>query len=278
MGAVALRHTPRASNARGGWNPTVVSHAFNAVDDGQRVLNLHDAEIPNRDGPTQAIKHMHDPSITSGNTRAIFRDHARVLKEEIMRSQLVLGCVAWFTQEDILTALRTPEFGASIVVQKEDFLRCDEATSHKPSWEKSLRKLYNSLHCGVDRYTLPGVANRLSYCSDPSVNPVRCVGNHNAAHQPAAPRMHNKFSVFCKVEEKYDEVHDGTWLEVKPYAVWTGSMNWSNNAGRSFENAVLIYDAKIASAYAEEFGNIFALSEPLDWTSSWVAPQYRIGS
>jgi hypothetical protein len=88
-----------------GWKPTVVSQHFNVVENEQRVLNLHDAEIPNRDGPTQAIKHMHDPSITSGNTSVIFRDHARVLKEEIMRSQLVLGCVAWFTQEDILTAL-----------------------------------------------------------------------------------------------------------------------------------------------------------------------------
>lgn len=277
MSALAL-HSPRTPTVRLGWTPSVVSRHYNADSAEQRVSDLHDAEIPNCDGPTKAIRVMHDPSVTSCNTRAIFRDHARVLKEEIMKSQLVLGCVAWFTHEDILAALRTPEFGAAIVVQKEDFLRCDRTTSNKLAWERNLRKLYKSLHCGVERYSLPGVVNGLSYCSDPSVDPVRCVGNHNAAQLSAAPRMHNKFSVFCNVVEQFDEQGEGSWYVIKPYAVWTGSMNWSHNASRSFENAMLIYDTKIANAYAEEFGNIFALSEPLDWTSQWVAPQYRIGS
>ena len=277
MSALAL-HSPRTPAVRLGWKPTVVTEHYDGCVPEQHVSNLLDAEIPNRDGPTKAIKNLPDPSITSGNYRAIFRDHSRVLKEEIKKAKLVLGCVAWLTQEDILTTLRTPEFGTVIVVQKEDFLRCDTKNSSPSAWNKHLRKLYDSLHCGIERYFLPGIASGMSYCSDPTVDAIRCVGNHNAAQQAAAPRMHDKFCVFCDVEQHFTKCGTGNWYEVKPYAVWTGSMNWSNNAERSFENAMIVYDSKIANAYAEEFSNIFALSEPLDWTSQWVAPQYRIGS
>ena len=45
-----------------------------------------------------------------------------------------------------------------------------------------------------------------------------------------------------------------------------------------YQNAVLIDSAEVADAYAREFAQILTFSEPLDWTSDWVAPGYRIGS
>jgi len=50
--------------------------------------------------------------------------------------------------------------------------------------------------------------------------------------------MHNKFLVFLS-------------SELRPYAVWTGSFNFSANASRSLENAVYIEDAAIAGAYLQ---------------------------
>ena len=55
-------------------------------------------------------------------------------------------------------------------------------------------------------------------------------------------------------------------------------MNMSRNAKRSFENALFIEDAKLARIYYQEWGQIMALSEPLDWEHEWVAPEWRIGT
>ncbi len=64
--------------------------------------------------------------------------------------------------------------------------------------------------------------------------------------------------------------------KVRPYAVWTGSFNFTHNASRSFENAVYIEDEKIAQAYVDEYVQLLALSESLDWESECAEPDMRI--
>jgi hypothetical protein len=224
----------------------------------------------NREGTPQE-----DHSISSGNVSVFFRNQEKILAEQIRASKLVLGAVAWLTSPVILDALMKPE--CAIVVQKEDFLRPDGTTD---SWPAQLRARYSKLRCELDRYSLPGVASSLSVCGDPSFDPVRCVGNYNFNKSPAMPRMHNKFLVFCdldKVRTKHDTFVSCAY-RVKPMSVWTGSMNLSYNATKSLENAVLINDEQIAKAYAEEWAQIFAMSEPLDWESVWVSPEWRIGT
>jgi len=44
----------------------------------------------------------------------------------------------------------------------------------------------------------------------------------------------------------------------------------------SFENALVLYDQKIIDAYYQEYLQIAALSEPLNWTAIWTNPQWRI--
>ena len=85
--------------------------------------------------------------------------------------------------------------------------------------------------------------------------------------------MHNKFMVFAKI--LMDE--HGNHL-YHPYAVWTGSFNFTKNAGMSLENAVYITVPNIVKAYLKEFEQIAALSEPLDWDSEWMSPEWWIGS
>ena len=133
-------------------------------------------------------------------------------------------------------------------------------------------KLYDALP-KFSRYQIKQTSG-LSYCSDSTSEAVRCVGNHNFDRKPAFPRMHNKFLVFC------DLVHfaEGDYRTLSPVKVWTGSYNISDNASRSWENAIIIDDRDVASAYANEFGQIFAFSESLDWSSPWCEPTYRWGS
>ena len=116
----------------------------------------------------------------------------------------------------------------------------------------------------------------LSVASDPIIQPVRCIGNHNRDKKPAFPRRHNKFLVFCDTHETgadldYDCV-------VRPYAVWTGSFNFTRNAAMSLENALVLTDSSVVTAYFKEWGRILAVSELLDWKSEWCEPQWRIGT
>lgn len=105
--------------------------------------------------------------------------------------------------------------------------------------------------------------------------------------------MHHKFLVFLRASE-YEMQHRKLYLPIgksgpeewevrthyrfKPYAVWTGSFNFTDNATKSFENAVYIENAEVAKAFADEHSQILALSEELDWTTPWATPQYWIGS
>ena len=152
-----------------------------------------------------------------------FRDLERHLIELIRRADLVVGCVAWLTSPALLWALASVKQGVSIIVQKEDFLRPDYGA--KAGWEAQLRAAYGALPEPPNRYQWPGVVSNLSVCCDPTIDPVRCLGNHNRDRRPAFPRLHHKFLVFLdtRVRDKDDHGEPGPWIEMFPRAVWTGS-------------------------------------------------------
>lgn len=231
----------------------------------QRVDSLHSLRVPADCGSPLEQK---DHSTSSAVTKVYFKDLENKLIHHILNSDAVFGCVAWLTSEPIINALSKKD--VQIVVQKEDFLRPD-SDGDPDGWPRRLRSLYDKLKCkNVHGYNMPGVMwSGLSFgWSGANPNPVRCVGNHNSTKSPAFPRSHHKFVVFCRIESE----------EVRPYAVWTGSYNFTKNASASFENALYIEDLTIVNAYVAEYAQIFSLSEPLDWTNEWSAPEYRIGT
>src|SRR5262249_7338846 len=144
--------------------------------------------------------------------------------------------VAWLTSKAILAALARLQ-GVSIIVQKEDFLRPDIESG--PNWARRLRNLYESLPVGLSRFDISRLES-MDICGNSTLHPVRCVGNYNAEKAPAFPRSHHKFVVFCHWNEGEDEC--GGWKEIEPYAVWTGSFNFTETANRSFENALILRD------------------------------------
>lgn len=208
----------------------------------------------------------------SAQTEVIFRNLEDRLIEMIHQADAIFGCVAWLTNPHILDALATKQNNVSIVIQKEDFLRPDRDARQK-DWKIKLRQMYRTLG-KTERYWLPGVAGRLSSGADQTCEAVRCVGNHNSEKHSAFPRMHNKFLVFCT----FNTIEQEDFTDYTPYAVWTGSFNLTFNATMSFENAVIIYSSSLANAYLNEWSQILALSEPLDWESEWVEPTWRIGT
>lgn len=221
---------------------------------------------------------LRDYSVASSGIQVYFRNLEEKLIGHIKEADAIVGCVAWLTSEPILEALAGKR--TAIVVQKEDFLRPDSTS--KGDWSNRLRKLYSQLH-GGDRFDYgETILSSLSVCGDPTLEGVRCVGNYNRSKAPASPRSHHKFVVFCKAvshQEAGEEIGDDyEWEETIPYAIWTGSFNFTFNATQSFENALYISDPAIAQAYYREWAQIEAISEPLDWKHDWVDPEWRIGT
>lgn len=238
----------------------------NGVDD------LNKLKIVNHEGDDVPFSNTNAQS-RSGEVQVFFRDIESELISHIEKAELVVGCVAWLTNPQILTALSKVKEGVAIVVQKEDFLRPD--INNNNSWKKDLRKMYNRLpEVPCRLWWEESLISSLSFAHDPFIQPVRCVGNHNRDKVPAFPRMHNKFLVFCKctVDEEYPK------LDVRPYQVWTGSFNFTKTAGKSLENAVVISDTNIVNAYFQEWEQIEAMSEPLNWDTDWIAPEWRLGT
>lgn len=223
--------------------------------------------VVNRDNST---------SSTDGQVQVYFRNLSSALISEIKKADVVLGCVAWLTDFLIIDALRGKD--VAIVVQKEDFLRPDLGASS--DWKNHLHARYNTLSCNIERYSFKNMICNLSVCSDITIEPIRCVGNYNRDKSPAFPRMHNKFMIFAKLVEAAHNIveEDNEYPIMVPYAVWTGSFNMTLNAQKSLENAVLLKDPVLVDAYFQEFGQIFAISEQLDWSSDWIEPEFRIGT
>lgn len=154
--------------------------------------------------------------------------------------------------------------------------------------------------------------NDFSRAIDKGIEPVRCLGESGSqpGNQAGAFRMHHKFLVRyvyhdprdCKPESESlgdlakfaaqyaylgsdpeCQKQQGEKLAAEareygiiPESVWTGSFNPTSTASRSLENAVIVKSKKIAQRYAEEWAWAMQFTEPLDWNSKWVSPEYIV--
>lgn len=232
----------------------------------QRLTNLNDAMVPT-DGTD--VRQLEDFSCASGAVRAHFRDLERHLARYVDDADVVVGCVAWLTNEAILRALARKRW-VSLVVQKEDFLRPDAGRS-----KADVRRLYAALP-STDRYGLD-LLHQMDMCGDPTLHAVRCVGVRQQSRWRPQPRMHHKFAVFCRSGGR-EYLEDPDTPPITPYAVWMGSFNFTATSTMSLENAIYVEDPVVARAYLGEWEQVAAISEPLDWQSEWVDPQWRVGS
>ncbi len=124
-------------------------------------------------------------------TCVYFKNLEKHVIAHIKGSEVVVGCVAWLTNEQILKALAQKR-GVSLIVQKEDFLRPDITSEN--NWTSRLRQWYNKLPKTLDRrdFNTTILGDMGDRNIDQLIDPVRCVGNYNASRQSAFPRSHHK--------------------------------------------------------------------------------------
>ncbi len=234
-----------------------------------KKLDFNKIKIPKPGISSQELSAPIDFSSSSncGGVEVYFRNLKQKLIEHINNADFIFGCVAWLTDFDILRALQKKS--VMLVVQKEDFLRPD-GSSRPGDWKSRLHSEYAKLHCTLEMQSIDNIIGEHSYYFFDPADPISCVGNHNSQKELASPRMHNKFLVFALKDEANPTL-------TKRYSVWTGSFNFTGNGSASLENAVYIRKPEIAEAYFQEFGQIWMLSEPLDWSSDWVEPMMDFG-
>ena len=190
---------------------------------------------------------------------------------------IIFGCVAWLTDFYILDELARVK-DVQIIVQKEDFLRPDLGVDDEAKFNEELQKKYTKINFSLTKSDMKYGIDKLSYCWEPKIEAIRCLGNYNFENKSAFPRCHHKFLVFCELEKNIN----GTVKNYLPKAVWTGSFNFTKNSGSSLENAIYIEsdnnNNNIIESYLKEHHFAFGLSEKLDWSSKWIEPQFKIGS
>ena len=229
--------------------------------------NLNKAKIACRPGPAYPIRADRGPTVSSvGSVEVVFEDLESRLADLIRQHQAVVGCMAWLTGEKVLRTLASRKV-VSVIINKEDFLRPDQGT-----WsQQQTKRLYSAI---PSFHPMWDIGPAYNWNSGITAAGIRCAGVRiDGQNSRMTPRMHHKFFVFCDHDPESND--PGGWV---PKAVWTGSYNATFNASRSLENAVIITDPVIARAYFEEWGAVLGISEPLEWTSPYVTPDYRLGA
>lgn len=268
------------------------------IDDGpipldqvdEYMARITDSDIPG--SPSDTVPATHLVEVTFSPKQA--------LRHFIWQADAIVGCVAWLTDPDVLAELARKE-SVSIVVQKEDFLRPDAQSGG--GWKRDLRRRYDALPGGLhltDETFMGGITHDRGWThGDPEIRPVRCCGLARNS-QLAKPNMHHKFMVALKRSTCPDP--PGSRPLYYAESVFTGSFNPTKNGSRSLENAVIIRggmdihrlghpDARSAEGRADwerirtacvpyaflvEWEHVLALSEPLDWTQDWIAPEWSL--
>ena len=241
---------------------------------------------------------QHDNGCISGTTETIFRNHRRRLlqlfQEAIRRGWVCFAAAAWLTDPQILDAMA--KLPCAVIAQKEDFLRPDfgEDESDRERWTARLHRKYRAIEDSdqigqaggyFQRQHMPHPLCDMSETGDPGIAGVRCFGlrNDRSGDTPRRrPLMHHKFLAFAELSLRpvtgSGQANPYEAVEWNGQVLWTGSCNLSRMAMRSREAGYIMRDPVAADAHIREWAQIAALSEPLDWTSAWIDPQWRLGS
>lgn len=247
----------------------------------QNKNNFNKISIPSQSKYLPQQNH----NIFSKEISAYFKDLKSHLIQYIQDAEAVVGAVAWLGDSDVIQELAKKELVSIVITKKEVY------ESLKSKYKSIPRFQWDFLNEGIPEYFIDDGGETIR-----TWEAIRCVGKINSdgknsdEKRKIKPLMHHKFLVFCNLETWSislgdinpecpeiieDEIIDAG-SKLVPYAVWTGSFNLSDNATYSFENAIYITNPDIVSAYYQEWCQLMAFSEPINWRSPELNPEWRV--
>lgn len=233
------------------------------------------------------------------NQVASISSYFRNLKDEIIsninKADAVFGCVAWLTHKEIIDALVRKE-NVSIVVSEQSAPNKMQTLKKHRNWLKlahlenknnAFFAFLNQMYVGVEEPSSDNEIDSVRKIIPRALLPTQNLTTTNDQNDLDI-LMHNKFLVFAKIgftKEVLQEISIAyyantlgartcdpkKYLEtyatpvISPYAVWTGSYNFTAHSENHFENGLYICNEKIAEHYLNEFLQIYMLSRPLDF-------------
>ena len=209
------------------------------------------------------IKKLNQRKIIDGPIVPYFENLEKHLISHIESASYIIGCIAWLTNENVITAL-SQKRGIKIIVNKEEFLNPEMEISQRFFYQ-ILHNKYNNLPnifeseclCCQKKMTLcPKFKNIFGEIS-PSDN--NCSAILTCGIVNSLPKMHHKFLIFL------DD-------QLNMTGVWTGSYNLSRTSNFSLENALYIVKQDVIAEYLKEFIVIFQHSENYYWKSGLLSP------
>ncbi|AKI80115.1 putative phospholipase D/nuclease [Acanthamoeba polyphaga mimivirus] len=220
---------------------------FNSTQNFYKYINLNKIKSSN-----------YHSEISDNSIRPYFENLEQHLVEYINKATYVIGCIAWLTNDNIISSLQQKK-GIKIIVNKEEFLNPNMEIAKK-NYYCTLRSKYQSL---------PNMFTSKCYCCNDSITnckkfnkifgSISMSENNNSAVLTCGivnslPKMHHKFLIF------FDENLD-------PVGVWTGSYNLSKTSNFSLENALYITSQIVIAEYIKEFLAVYKHSENFNWKS-----------
>lgn len=223
----------------------------------------------------------------------------RNLKDEIIfsinKADAIFGCVGWLSHREIIDALVRKENVSIIVSEKSTSKNMQTLKAHN-NWLKLSHlesknnpffTFLNQMNVGIEE---PSADSKIDSIRKivPRAILLQPNSDTSAEQEEFSTLMHNKFLVFAKVgftKEELQNASAGYYANVlgasgfepkdyirtyntptiSPYAVWTGSYNFTAHSDNHLENGLFICNDKIAEHYLNEFLQIYMLSRPLDF-------------
>lgn len=165
------------------------------------------------------------------------------------RKLTVVGCVAWFSDPQIVECLAACCQSIFFLVNDEDF----------SVWGNGKTPLlYDQLPWSeVPINTLFQHLNDVFAPLTGQYAPVRCVKSGDGARGRFL--MHNKYVIFLQTDSHGLLQCTGVWL---------GSVNFTKNASNNLESAFYVEDERVATSVFHDFSNLFSISSPITTTTT----------
>ncbi len=215
-----------------------------------------------------------DNNYISNDVHICFNNIENIIIDKINKYDVIIGCVAWITNKNILNAL-LQKSTVMIVVQEEDYLLPDNNTIfYKNSNKRWIRDLYTKLqNCNKYEYNIRHKLGINIYSSS-QIAGVRRYGLMRHDSNVTYAKMHNKFIIGLNLVDskklRWSNSDKDLTNFITSGEVITGSYNYTYSGSCSLENIICLTDINVLNAYFKQFGDIYVNSYELNFPSPWL--------